>query len=111
MVVISSGDEIRMAFSVPETEPPHGWTRDFILHSIGWDKDADLNTLSGQTIGPLPYRNMKQYPPPASEDAKSRQLQRQNRGHLQRSQAFRSFWYREESPQASRFLDVSSTVP
>ncbi len=111
MVVISSGDEIRLAFTVPETTPPQGWIRDFILHSVGWDKDADLNTLSGQTIGPLPYRDMRQYPPPASEQAKTRQLEQQNRGHLQRSQAFRSFWYREESPPISRFLDASSPVP
>ena len=110
MVVIGAGDEIRMLFTLPESAPPEGWTRDFILHSVGWDKDADLNTLSGQTIGPLPYRDMRQYPPPASEDAKSRQLEQRNRDHLQRSQAFRSFWYREESPPSSRFLDASWTV-
>jgi hypothetical protein len=53
---------------------------------------------------------MTQYPPTASEQAKTRQLEQQNRQHLQRSQAFRSFWYREQSPSPSRFLDASSTV-
>lgn len=110
MVVISSGDEIRLEFDVPEAAPPAGWKRDFILHSIGWDKDADLNTLSGQSIGPLPFRGMTQYPPQAGETAKTRQLERMNREHLQRSQAFRSFWYRQNSPGPSRFLDGATAV-
>ena len=55
MVVISSGDEIRLEFSLPLADLPSGWERDFILHSVGWDKDADLNTLSGQSTGPLPH--------------------------------------------------------
>ena len=54
MVVIGAGDEIRVQFSLPESDPPPGWTRDFILHCVGWDKDADLNTLSGQSTEPLP---------------------------------------------------------
>ena len=63
MVVIGAGDEIIVRFEMPADEPPSGWKRDFIIHSVGWDKDADLNTLAGQSIGPLPYRGMQQYPP------------------------------------------------
>jgi hypothetical protein len=107
MAVISSGDEIRMRFSLPETDPPEGWKRDFVFHCVGWDKDADLNTLSGQSIGPLPYREMTRYPPAAGEDAKTRQLEQLNRHHLQRSQSFRSFWYRGESDEPSRFHDAA----
>lgn len=110
MVVISSGDEIRMVFTAPDSELPEGWTRDFILHSVGWDKDADLNTLAGQTIGPLPYREMTQYPPSALELAKTRRLEQQNRRHLQRSQSFRSFWYRGESPSPGRFHDAATKI-
>jgi hypothetical protein len=110
MVVISSGDEIRFEFSVPDTEPPAGWQRDFVFHSVGWDKDADLNTLSGQSTGPLPYREMTEYPPPASEEAKTRRLQQRNRHHLQRYQAFRSFWYRSDPEQTMRFEDAAMTV-
>ena len=88
MVVISSGDEIRLRFSLPDAPIPEGWQRDFVFHSVGWDKDADLNTLSGQSTGPLPYREMTRYPPPAG--ARSGQLEELNGQHLQRYQAFRS---------------------
>lgn len=53
MAVIGAGDAIEMTFSALPP-PPEGWKRDFILHSVGWDKDADLNTFFGQTAGPMP---------------------------------------------------------
>ena len=43
--------------------PPAGWRRSFLLHSIGWDKDANLATAEGQTVEPLPFRGMRAYPP------------------------------------------------
>ncbi|QDT13012.1 FG-GAP-like repeat-containing protein [Planctomycetes bacterium K23_9] len=94
MVVISSGDEIRVDFLVPTTPVPEGWQRDFVLHCVGWDKDADLNTLEGQTIGPLPFRQMQSYPPPLGDAAKSAKIERDNLSHRQRRQSFRSFWSR-----------------
>ena len=36
---------------------------DFLIHSIGWDKDADLNTITGYQVEPLPFVGMQQYPP------------------------------------------------
>ncbi|QDU37802.1 hypothetical protein Mal4_21190 [Maioricimonas rarisocia] len=66
-VVMASGDEMTLRFAVPEEPLPEGWTRDFILHNIGWDKDADLNTLYGATAGPLPFRGMTAYPYVAPE--------------------------------------------
>ncbi|MEX2026111.1 MAG: hypothetical protein WEH44_02405, partial [Pirellulaceae bacterium] len=48
MVVMGSGDEMTVRFRVPADKPPPGWERDFILYSVGWDKDADLNTVYGQ---------------------------------------------------------------
>jgi hypothetical protein len=62
MAVIGAGDAITVRFAVPETPVPDGWTRDFILYSIGYDKDADLNTIYGQTSDPLPFRAMRSYP-------------------------------------------------
>ncbi len=47
-----------------------------MLHCVGWDKDADLNTLAGQTTGPLPYRQMGQYPPTSASLAESRVVER-----------------------------------
>lgn len=64
--ILGSGDELEVRFEASgaagEAELPEGWTRDFILHCVGWDKDADLNTIHGQTVEPLPFRNMPQYP-------------------------------------------------
>jgi hypothetical protein len=62
MAVLGAGDAITVRFAVPDAPVPDGWKRDFILHSIGWDKDADLNTIYGQTVEPLPFRAMRSYP-------------------------------------------------
>lgn len=94
MVVMSSGDEIRLQFSLPQNDLPDGWKRDFIFHSVGWDKDADLNTLSGQSTLPLPYREMSRYPPPVEAATKSQRMRELNAPHLHRRQSFRSFWSR-----------------
>jgi hypothetical protein len=67
MVVMGSGDEMTVRFRVPAEQPPAGWKRDFILYSVGWDKDADLNTVYGQTAEPLPYNAMPSYPYPPDQ--------------------------------------------
>jgi len=66
LVVLGAGDEMTLRFRVPEDLPPDGWTRDFLLYNVGWDKDADLNTVLGQTVEPLPFRAMHRYPYPPS---------------------------------------------
>ncbi len=104
MVVMSGGDELRMTFAVPETPVPAGWQRDFVLHCVGWDKDADLNTLAGQSTEPLPFRGMGQYPPTAAGLAELGQVEQANRGHRQRQQSFRAFWYRGDTGQPKKFL-------
>jgi hypothetical protein len=63
MVVLQAGDELTLRFdatAVPEL--PEGWRRDFLLRSVGYDKDGDLNTTHSQTVGPLPFRGMSGYP-------------------------------------------------
>lgn len=94
MVVLGSGDEIRLRFRVPDEPVPAGWQRDFILHSVGWDKDADLNTLAGQSVGPLPFREMESYPPPFTQAEMSRNVEALNARQLNRRQNFRAFWAR-----------------
>ena len=60
-VVMAPGDETTLEFaSAPP--PPKGWTRDFLLYSDGWIKDADMNTALGNTVGPLPFHAIRQYP-------------------------------------------------
>lgn len=62
LVVLGSGDELTLRFKVPADPLPPGWRRDFVLHSVGWDKDADLNTITGQTSEPYPFQAMTNYP-------------------------------------------------
>lgn len=92
MVVMGGGDEIRIEFEAPAGELPDGWKRGFILHSVGWDKDADLNTLEGQNVGPLPFREMTAYPPVGVDAEKLREVEQKNAWHRTREQPFRNFW-------------------
>ncbi|MEM9702299.1 MAG: FG-GAP-like repeat-containing protein, partial [Planctomycetota bacterium] len=61
-VVLASGDEMALRFAVPPLRA--GWTRDFVLHSVGYDKDANLHTVHGQGVLPMPHAGMRRYPPP-----------------------------------------------
>lgn len=62
LVVLGAGDELTIEFPVPPDDPPAGWKRDFLLYNVGWDKDADLNVIYGQSSEPLPFRGMSGYP-------------------------------------------------
>ena len=67
-VILNAGDEITVEFDATKLPPlEEGWERDFILYSDGWDKDGDINTLSSQTVGPLPFHDMSAYPYPDAE--------------------------------------------
>jgi hypothetical protein len=59
---MGAGDELTLEFSTETPPIPEGWVRDFIVYNVGWDKDADLNTIHGQSVEPLPFRSMKRYP-------------------------------------------------
>jgi Flp pilus assembly protein TadD len=62
-VVMGSGDELRLLFDANALPAlPEGWRRDFLLFVDGWAKDGDANTAHSQTVGPLPYHGMPQYP-------------------------------------------------
>ncbi len=68
MVIMGSGDEIRLRFSAAGLPPlPNGWKRDFLLLVDGWAKDADANTAFSQSVLPLPFHAMTSYPYPAGE--------------------------------------------
>ena len=63
-VIKNAGDETTIEFdasSLPEL--PEGWKRDFLVHSVGWVKDGDMNTALGNTVLPLPFHGMESYPP------------------------------------------------
>ncbi|HEX2642862.1 MAG TPA: FG-GAP-like repeat-containing protein, partial [Thermoanaerobaculia bacterium] len=68
LVVMGSGDEIRLSFDAAALPPlPPGWRRDFLLRVDGWAKDADANTAFSQTVEPLPFHGMSRYPYPSGE--------------------------------------------
>jgi FG-GAP-like repeat len=58
-VVLKGGDGVRLAFDAAGLPPvPEGWVRDWLVVLDGWDKDADKNTVAGQTVLPLPFHGM-----------------------------------------------------
>jgi tetratricopeptide (TPR) repeat protein len=67
-VISNAGDEASIKFDsnvLPELKK--GWKRDFLIHTVGWVKDGDMNTAFGNTVLPLPFHGMKSYPPSATE--------------------------------------------
>jgi tetratricopeptide (TPR) repeat protein len=67
-IISNAGDETSVEFDsrvLPELTK--GWKRDFLIHTVGWVKDGDINTALGSTVLPLPFHGMKSYPPSASD--------------------------------------------
>ena len=63
-IISNAGDETSIKFNAKELpELKNGWKRDFLIHSVGWVKDGDLNTAFGSTVLPLPFHGMTSYPP------------------------------------------------
>ena len=95
LVVMGPGDELTVSFAVPSAPVPDGWKRDFVLRNVGYDKDADLNTIYGQTSEPFPFQSMSRYPFSPDERApetaeylqylESWQTRQYDRGQLRRS--------------------------
>ncbi|MCK5701311.1 MAG: hypothetical protein KAI29_09165, partial [Cyclobacteriaceae bacterium] len=62
-IIANAGDETTISFDAAQLpELKQGWKRDFLIYSVGWVKDGDLNTALGQTVRPLPFHGMSQYP-------------------------------------------------
>ena len=79
-IIANAGDEASISFNskmLPELKP--GWKRDFLIHTIGWVKDGDINTALGNTVLPLPFHGMKSYPPSQTDSyPKDPDLQKYN---------------------------------
>jgi hypothetical protein len=92
-VVFGSGDEVTLSFKVPDEPLPSGWKRDFLLYNVGWDKDANLNTVFGQSVEPLPFRSMSGYPFRAEENFPDSPAHRRYLDDFQtREQSWSGFW-------------------
>jgi hypothetical protein len=64
-VVFGSGDEVALDFD-PAMLPalPRGWVRDYFFIAKGYEKDMDFYAYRGDTVDPLPFRDMPSYPYP-----------------------------------------------
>jgi Flp pilus assembly protein TadD len=58
LAVIGPGEELHLEFAAPDSSPPRGWTRQYVLLTRGWAKDMDMFTRDGETLGPLPVSGM-----------------------------------------------------
>jgi hypothetical protein len=79
-VIFGPGDGLTVNFDASHLPPlTEGWTRDFVLRTWGYCKDCGPFTATGDTIEPLPFRAMDNYPPKKSkypEDAKHNDYRR-----------------------------------
>jgi len=63
-IISNAGDEISITFDtkgLPKLK--NKWKRDFLIRSVGWVKDGDINTALGNKVLPLPFHGMSSYPP------------------------------------------------
>ncbi|MDX1951764.1 MAG: FG-GAP-like repeat-containing protein [Verrucomicrobiota bacterium] len=59
LALISGGDELSISFDISKLPmKQEGWTRDYFLYCVGWDKDADFHVAEGRTVEPMPFHGM-----------------------------------------------------
>jgi hypothetical protein len=93
LAIIGAGDEMTLRFKASLDAPRAGWKRDFLLYNVGWDKDADLNTVYGQVVEPLPFVGMTGYPhDPAKPYPDSPRYREYLEAYQTREQSRRDFW-------------------
>lgn len=96
LAVFGAGDDLAIEFeAIPD--PPPGWKRDFLLHNDGWEKDCLLNTVVGQTVEPLPFREMAGYPHGGVPQAITADYQEYLRKYQTRTQPIDRFWRQIQS--------------
>jgi len=62
-VILGSGDEVALEFdpsSLPALAP--GWSRDYFFYADGFAKDMDFYSAHSESVEPLPFHSMGQYP-------------------------------------------------
>jgi Flp pilus assembly protein TadD len=97
-VVFGSGEEVALEFDPGKLPPlPKGWTRDYFFQANGYEKDMDFYAAEGNTVEPLPTRNMGTYPYPAGksyplDDAHLNYLLNFNTRHVSGNEP-RGYWY------------------
>lgn len=67
-VIFGPGDDLSVNFSSRHlSKLPENWHRSFVLQTAGYCKMAGLLTATGDTVGPLPFHGMSNFPYPATE--------------------------------------------
>jgi Tfp pilus assembly protein PilF len=67
-VVSRPGDALSLSFDAAALPAlPAGWTRTFLLHSVGYSKEMDPHSASPDQAAPMPFRTMTRYPYTAPE--------------------------------------------
>ncbi len=94
LAILGAGDAVTIRFRADQTPKlPPGWKREFIIHNVGYDKDADLNTVYGQYVEPLPFRAMRGYPDSTGAQFPDSPIHRADQHRFQtREQSRRAFW-------------------
>lgn len=68
-VIFGPGEELDVRFDASKLpELPRGWKRSFVLRTWGYCKDCAPFTATGETIEPLPFKGMKNYPYSPDQD-------------------------------------------
>ncbi|MGD0921848.1 MAG: FG-GAP-like repeat-containing protein [Terriglobia bacterium] len=63
LVVMATGDELTVKFDARHLPPLRpGWQRTLFHYAHGWAKDGEPNTAFSQTVDPMPFRQMSNYP-------------------------------------------------
>ena len=63
--LVGPGDEVRIEFDAAGLPAlPDGWSRSYVLRSVGYCKDADPFTAGSDEVGPLPWKGMPPFPFP-----------------------------------------------
>ena len=66
-VIMGRGEEIALEFDATALPAlPDGWARTLVLYSDGYCKDMDLYTAYPDTVEPMPFHGMANYPPLAA---------------------------------------------
>ena len=61
--ILGSGDEVALEFDASALPPLRpGWTRDYFFYADGFAKDMDFYEALSDTVDPLPFHSMGQYP-------------------------------------------------
>jgi Flp pilus assembly protein TadD len=56
LAIFGPGEEVHFEFVAPSNEIAPQWSRWLVLETVGWCKDMDLYTHTGETVEPLPGR-------------------------------------------------------